>query len=218
MTNQDLILQLKTLQSIQPDKKWAKQAKAHILNQPQPYQETFSIWQGIRTRAFLVAPAFIAVIIIGVFFYNIDQNPQETASLELIASELKIAASNFLEAVDSLEKVQTPENAVEIKQKVFTAIESGQKVVATAKKIAEIPEQASPQVLAAITIMEGALEDVEENYAAKQKQLAGQLIKDLKTRELTENQAIALEQAEKYYNDNNFAEALIKALEAWQNK
>ena len=160
----------------------------------------------------------IAVIIIGVFFYNIDQNPQETASLELIASELKIATSDFLEAIDSLEKVQTLENALEIKQKVFTAIESGEKVVATAKQVAEMPEQVSPQVLAAITIMESALEDVEENYAAKQKQLAGQLIKDLKTQELTENQVIALEQAEKYYNDNNFAEALIKAIEASQSK
>jgi len=221
MTENELISKFKDLKSIQPDKKWVLTTKTQILGEPQ--REQFSLnW--LTNRAFLAVPALIAILIAGIFFYNRNiVSPEiafvDSAALEAITTGLKTIESNIVHATVDLEKVKEPKRVLQFKEALDLTIESGEKVVDAVKKIVEEPkDKKSPEVLAALTDMESALQDMKEIYAQKQKELAKELIEDLENRELTEEQETLLENAKNYYNEGNFAEALIKAIEVSQER
>lgn len=234
MSQEQIITQLKTLKSIRPDQGWVFSTKAQILSQSS--REQFSIMDFIKNRAFLVVPSIAIICIAGIFLYNnmisLQTASQEAEALEAMASNLTAIGFNVLQAVNDLENIQEAGKMAEVQQTIASTIANGEKIVENVKKMVEeqqeehilaqdqdLPEAlpgAFPEVLAVVIQVEKALEDMKETYIQKQKSLAQQLIQDLKTRSLTENQELLLEQAQEYYDNQEFDEALIKAIAASQ--
>ena len=227
MEEKELIARIKKLQNIQPDRAWVLATKAYILGENEEATGrlpafNFNFFQSQKT-AFLMIPAMMAILLIGFFFYNRNTVPNERivvepAVLESITNDLKTVESNIAQATADLEKVKEPERVLEIKPMVLSTIENGEKIVSAAKKLVKKPNYQPGQVLTAIDKMENALGEMEETYLDKQKELAGELIKDLKERSLTKEQENLLIEAEKCYNQGDFSGALIKVIEISQKE
>jgi len=223
MTEKEIISQIQTLKSIRPDEKWVLATKARILSQVDRGQTPVS-WWGV-----LVVPALMVILIAGIFFYNdilkvpyIEQGSvsisPDPAVLEAITTDLETVESDLVKATANLEKVKTPEKVLDVKEKIDATIENGEKIVSAVKSLVKEPkdEKVSKKVLVATSGVENALEEMKETYFEKQKELARQLIEELKTKSLTKEQKALLSEAENCYNKGSFSEALIKALEVTQ--
>ena len=232
MNNEQVIVQLKTLKSIRPDQGWVFSTKAQILSQSS--REQFSIMDFVKNRAFLVLPSMAIICIAGIFLYNnmisLQTASQEAEALEVMASNLNAIGFNVLQAVNDLENIQEPDKMVKVQQTVASAIANGERIVENVKKMVEEQTTSAAvgpegresnfgtETLAVVTQVEKALENMKQTYVQKQKSLAQQLIQDLKTKSLTENQKEILEQAQEYYDNQEFDQALIKAVEVGGNR
>jgi predicted DNA binding protein len=172
------------------------------------------------------------LLVIGVFAYNQVMLRRETASvdvaaLETISQGLRTVQDGINKTTSSLGKIDEPKKALEIQEMVKAAIEEGGKVVSATQKIVEKPKESknSPQVYSVISGVENAgqdlkyaLEDMEQTYLEKQKEVARALIEELGAKNLSEEQTKLLEQAKNDYNNGLFGEALTKAIEISQGQ
>ena len=222
MTEKELISKIKALKSIQPEKDWVLMTKTQILGG----RQRPALFNWFTSRAFLMVSALTIVLIGGIFFYNNSVitpkiSPKtvsvDPATLEAITTGLRTVESDIVRATANLEKVKTPTKVLEVKDTVSSALENGERIVTVAKKLTEEPkDKKPPEVLTAISGVESALENMEETYFEKQKDMAERLIKELEEKSLTEEQKALFKEAKDYYNEGNFSEALMKAIEASQ--
>lgn len=224
---EEIILKIKQLRNIEPDKNWVKHTKLFVLGQEEERQSSFFTFEWINSRVLLIVPTLLLVIAVGTFFYNRNILYPEVASvdvemLERISSSLREVESNIVKTTANLEKINGPEKALEVQEMVNSALENGDMIVSVTKEMVERPKPLNkPQAFTAINEVEYAadnlkyaLNDMEETYLNKQKELAEDLIKDLESRDLTEQQSLLLEQAKNSYNLGMFDKALMTALEA----
>ena len=230
----ELILKIKELKAIQPERGWAQTLKAEILSQDN-HEEQFSMDFGfLRNRAFFIVPSVLMILVIGIFFYTRNVLYPEMASinvqaLETISSGLRRVETEIVRTTSNLEKITEAEKALEIGEKVLAALENGGQVVAVTKQIVESEgpkaKQGSPEVFTVISGVEYAAEeldyalrDMEQTYLERQKELAKDLIEELGTRSLNETQQSLLEQAKNEYSNGLFSDALIKVIETSQSQ
>jgi hypothetical protein len=227
----EIILKIKQLKSIEPDKNWVKNTKLFVLSQGETVQSSFFTFEWINSRVLLVVPALLLIVAVGTFFYNRNILYPEIASvdvemLEKISIGLRAVESDIVKTTANLEKIDGPEKALEVQEMVNSALENGDMVVSFTKEMVERPKPLNkPQVFTAINEVEYAadnlkyaLDDMEETYLNKQKELARNLIEDLESRDLTEQQSLLLEQAKNSYNLGMFDKALMSALEASKSR
>jgi hypothetical protein len=224
MTEKELILKIKKLRTVQPDREWIQLTKSQILGEAQT-SFTFHSW--LKNRAFLVAPALAIILVVGVFLYSnrhqifIEQPgiAVDPAILEAVTTGLRTVELDVVKATAHLQKAKDPQRVLGAQDSISSALESGERIVAAAKKLSEKPqnqEKEAPKVMTVITGVENALEEMEKTYTEKQKELAGQLIEELENSILQDFQKELVEEAKNHYNQGNFSEALIKAIEASQ--
>jgi hypothetical protein len=136
---------------------------------------------------------------------------------------LRTVEGDIVKTTESLSRLGYPQKALEVEDMVNSALQNGEKVVDVTKRMVDEPKAdgEDEQSLSAMTglgdaadSLKDALENMEETYWQRQKELAKDLIEDLESRELSENQKMLLEEAKSNYNNGMFAEALAKALEA----
>ena len=234
MNENQVITQLERLKSIKPNSGWVFSTRAQILSQGRT--ERFSIMGWAKARAVLVLPSMAVICLTAIFLFNniisLQTASQEAQALEAMASNLNEIGFNVLQAVNDLENIQEPGKMVEVQQIIASAIANGEKIVENAKQMAG--EQAGligaeeldnidtgtidPEVLAVVAQVEEALENMKQTYVQKQMSLAQELIQDLAAKSLTLSQELLLQQAQEYYNNNEFDRALIKAIEVSQVK
>lgn len=222
MDDKKIIAKIKALKNIKPDKNWVLQTKMDILGSSSREDELRN-W--LRKQAKFLIPA-LSLSLVAFFLYNSyyrtipapeSEAPVNSEGLEAVANSLKTVESNLVEATNSLGKVNEPKKVLKIKQTVNTALESGKEIVAAAKTMSAEPQD-SGQVLAAVSGVENALKEMRETYLARQEILASQLIEDLENSFLSDPQKELLQEAKNYYQNNDFENALIKAVEASQTR
>jgi len=235
----ELILKIKELKNVHPERKWMKATKAKILAEERislrrvfAEAREMASFSWLRERSYLLVPGFLMLLVIGVFAYNQVMLRRETASvdvaaLETISQGLRTVQDGINKTTSSLGKIDEPKKALEIQEMVKAAIEEGGKVVSATQKIVEKPKESknSPQVYSVISGVENAgqdlkyaLEDMEQTYLEKQKEVARALIEELGAKNLSEEQTKLLEQAKNDYNNGLFGEALTKAIEISQGQ
>jgi len=231
---EQIIFKIKELQKIEPEKNWIRATKAHILSQEigtglssSGFRFDFNFFS---SKAVLALPAMLAVLLMGIFFYNKNTldykiTAADLERLESITNDLRTVESGIVRTTSNLGSIEKPERVLELREMVGLALKNGGKVVGVTKKMAEIPTKSEDpaQVFAVMSNVEQAaesveyaLQDMEETYWQKQKELAKDLIEDLEKRSLTENQALLLEQAKNDYNEGKFDQALVKVIEVSQ--
>lgn len=222
---QELISQIKGLKQIQPEKSWVKATKSQILTDI--HQEPVVNFDWLSSRSALILPVVIFFIAVGSFFYNKNVLYPEMASVDLeildsISFGLRSAETDIIKTTVNLENIEKAKTAVEVQEMVKSTLENGEKVLVVARKMAEQPEVVKrlTQIFAAMNgveyateNLEYALDDMEEAYWTKQKDLAKALIEDFETKALTQEQELLLQEAKNYYNESRYSEALAKVIE-----
>lgn len=246
MTEKELILQLKTLKNIQPEKNWTLNTKTRILGQNSNPVQNVVNW--IKNRAFLIVPGLASLTLIcftGLFLYNnvvsLKTAELDAKQLETMALSLNTIESNLLTATVNLEKIQEPDKMLEVQESVSLAIETSKRIVSGLKSMMTeeqiIQEQESqkqellrekdsqeqkteneqePSVFTVLNEVESAAQDLEQTMLEKQKNLAGKLIIELGVKSLTQDQEALLEQAKQDYDNQDFKGALVKAIQVSQ--
>ncbi len=230
----ELILKIKELKNVRPERKWMKATKAKILVEERislrrvfDEAKEMANFNWLKERSYLLVPGFLMVVVIGIFAYNQVMLRRETASVDITALEtiskgLRTVQDGINKTTNSLGKIDEPKKAMEIQEMVKAAIEEGGKIVSATQKIVEKPKESknSPQVYSVISGVENAgqdlkyaLEDMEQTYLEKQKEVARTLIEELGAKNLSEENTKLLEQAKNDYNNGLFGEALTKAIE-----
>ena len=224
MNEQELIEKIKILH-IEPDKQWVSLTKKQILNSS-PKKMSFGFFNWLFNQGIAVAFGLSIIVLAGVFLYNnmvsFQMAELDVQTLETVISHLGAVQSDLNTAMFDLNKVQDPNQVVQLQETVGLTVASGKKVVQGVKKMVEtkagekLIQEKSPDVLTALTEIETTLTDIEETMAQKQKALAEQLISEWEQKSLTEEQQKLLEQAKTYYDNQEFDQALIKAIEVSQ--
>lgn len=231
----ELILKIKELKAIQPERGWAQTLKSEILSQ-NSHEEQFSMDFGfLKNRVFFIVPSALMILVIGIFFYTKNVLYPEIAlidieTLETISSSLRTVETEIVRTTNSLEKIVEAEKALEMGEKVLLALKNGEKVVETTRSIIKSVDKSgmagkSPEVFTTISgvsyaadTLGLAVKEGEETVLESQKKLAKSLIEELESKGLTESQKSLLEQAKNDYNNGLFADALIKTIEASQSR
>ncbi len=232
----ELILKIKELKAIQPERGWAQALKSEILSQDN-HKEQFSMDFGfLKNRVFFIVPSALAVLVVGIFFYSRNVLYPEIASidietLEVLGSSLRTVETEIVRTTSSLEEIVEAGEALEVGEKVLLALENGGRAVKTTRNIIESVDKTgiaekSPEVFTTISgvsyaadTLERAVEEGEETVLEAQKKLARDLIEELEANEsLPEDKKSLLEQAKNDYNNGLFADALVKTIEVSQNR
>lgn len=223
----NLILKIKGLRQIRPEKEWILSTKAQILKGTD--QERYALrldW--LTSRSFLIFPAILVILSLGLLLYNknilyptVVSSDLET--LRMVSDNLKVVMVSLDQTTEILDKIEEPERALKVGEKISSTLKSGEKMVEASRRMVEAPRanKNSPETFSAISdaeyaveSVEYALQDMEETYLGKQKQLTLELIKDLENRSLNEEQARLLDEAKEHYNRGEFDQALEKACQS----
>ncbi len=222
-----VILKIKQLKQIEPEKKWAQALKSEIMGQKQTSQKVSEVFSFLPKRAFFVLPTAFALVLVCFIQYNKNVRNTEMASvdlevLEMIASDLRQVEADFIRSSDGVENISDADKMLSIQDMVSSALEGGNKIVQSTRKIIEGPKavKTTPQVYSAINVveyatdnLEYALQDMDETYLTKQKELARTMIEELSSLPLTEEQLSVLEQAKNAFNEARYSEALERIFE-----
>jgi len=227
---QEIILKIEELRQIEPEKKWVQATKSEILGQKQISQKVSELFGWLPKRAFFVLPTAMALVLFCVSQYNKNVRYTQMASvdlevLEMIANNLRQVESDFIRTSDGLENISQADKMLRIQDLVVSALESGGKIVENTREMVGESEavKRTPQVYSIINEveyatdnLEYALEDMDETYLTKQKELARNMIEELDELSLTEEQLSVLEQAKNAFNEARYSEALMKIFELSQ--
>jgi len=216
ITEKDLIKKIEILKEIKPERDWLLNTKKEISG----VKGSPIFGNLLENRAFLFVPSLVTVLIIAVLLYSNLNNISEPKIvsldpevLEAITTGLRTVEVDVLKVTQNIEKVKEPKQVLEIKEKVDSTIENGERIVFTFKELIKEPDKKPDQVLTTLNKVEEAFDDLEKTYLEKQKELTKQLIEDLEKENLTQEQELILEQAKQYFEQENYSEALIKAIE-----
>lgn len=205
-------------------------------------------WLFARSPAFLVSSGVLVAIIalVLVFGLPVFQGPtkMQLAEYEYFRVSLQELSSNLQGVSLQLKGVDTAEKVLAVNKEVEAALQQGEQLLAQAKEKTknlkvvngekqkdgisgadmEIGQSDGPallpedEVLAALTDVENALSQMKEVSQVAQKEVAEREINNLRNSALTENQTALLEQAEEYFAQGSYPQALAKIVEISQNR
>jgi hypothetical protein len=217
---EEIVLKIKELKKIRADNGWVVATKSRILSRERA-DGFLSNLSWLKSRTFVFIPSAL-IVCVGLFFlYNnligLRSAVVSERALKGMAENLMTVQSGFLKVAAGLEKVDSPEQMAKIQKTVGATIKSGEGVVSSIKTIVRDSNgRDKSDVLAALAGVEGTVENIKGAYLKKQKELAGGLIDGLEGKMLSEEQASLLVTAKKDYDQGNFGDALLEALQASQ--
>lgn len=226
---EEIILKIQELKSIKPEKKWVNAVKSQIMGKER-WLELFDFgfepnFDWLRSKTIWLGAGSFAIFVFAVFAYNqlylYSQMAVNTKALETISENLRTVQSEIVRTKDGLGRIEVPEQALGVKDTIGSAIENGGKLVAGTKKISDNPGvmMVFPKIFSTLNGLgeaadgvNSALQDMEETYLSKQKELAKGLIEDLEKKQLTDEQKTLLEEAKNLYNEGKYDLSLEKVL------
>jgi len=234
MGNTQLIKKIKKLRQIKPNKDWVVYTKKELLGREgveKPETSPFSVLlMPVQKPTLVLASLVMVAAILGGLFVWVNFLPQ--------SSSLPVITDHYLENHKALENQKAKEQEKEIAASLEKLRKSLEQATADLNKLAEskdprkalqmvevvkivaqeakgtigqinTPNIQSEEVLASLNAAQ-ELEQAAENIKI------GILIGYLNRRSLTTEQKELLEEAERYYNNGEYNEALSKALKASQ--
>ena len=232
MTEKELIGKIKQLRQIKPEKEWVVLTKERILG-----IEPKIKWLGIFDYQLrpILAGGLMAIIIFGLFSFAQNSLPGDILyPIKKISEKGQaIFVSKSEESKVKLEWVNkrlTELKEVALKnqtQKLPTALKETENALAeAAKELIKSKNIAQKDVVEKTKEMMAKKEEIEKTLGVEiggeedenfTKILAEKLINDLEDRNLTKEQKMILEKAEKDFENGNYQEALLKVLELSYN-
>lgn len=255
----ELILKIRELRKLKPEKKWVFLAKKEILGEMGEMREsgvekiflpvfrqfveaflprrlTFKPILAFSILALMLTTGGFILIkntLPGDLLYPvkkltertraffISQNDKPKAGLELVNKRLEelaeISQTNQVKKIaPSFNEIKTTKSAA--KKEVVKLIQgkSEQEAIKIAKEIAPRLKEINDKEKQVLSSLNGDLE--EENNESTEKIIVEFLILDLKNSTLTDSQAELFVQAESYYQEGNYSQALEKILEVSQTR
>ncbi|PIX02958.1 hypothetical protein COZ78_02980 [bacterium (Candidatus Gribaldobacteria) CG_4_8_14_3_um_filter_42_11] len=217
MDEKQIIRQLKTFSQIQPDKGWALSLKQRLLTQDLPVEATEKtrfIFTGLvdifsQPRMAFASLAVLGAVVIGVSFYfdwfGLFQNQQsKTMVVALQTMEGQLQTVN--QSLDGLKTTAKVNQALSMTEVIKSTIKNNQQV---AKKLQASPMVLSRSVLAGLSDVNKASNEVMTKTDQVQKEILEKCLADLKQRSLSAADQERLSQAEKFYNQGNVSEAIL---------
>lgn len=217
MDEKQLISQLKMFSQVKPNKDWAVSLKQRIMRQDLPVaapEKSRFIFTNIaemfsqRSMAF-ASLAVLGALVVGTSFYfdwfGMFQNQQSktvVAALQVMEGQLRTVN----QSLDSLKTTANVGQALSMAEVVRSTVKNNQQV---AKKLQASPMVLSRSVLAGL----GEVNKVSNEVVAKtdqvQKEILEKCLADLKQRTLSAADQERLNQAEKFYNQGDIAQAIL---------
>lgn len=221
-----LIKNLQKLGQIKPDKAWVFSLREEILREPRKVVEV-KAKGGIFLFPFLkehlagaltgaVSMAVVAISLI-VFLPGLSQ-PQ--INQEQLMSSLRGLNQNLQSVNTNLKQVKTLKNILDIRGAVSSAISESEKVLSKARSTAlkSGEKESQAKVLSALTDVENTLSAIKETSQNIEKESALREIAELKKAVLTDQQLAILKQAQDYFDQGNYEQALEKIVEASEQR
>lgn len=217
MKEKEIILQLKRLREIKPDKKWVFLTKKEILGQKGI--EIFLIFKPVYAGLFLI---FLLIGIFGVSknslpgepLYYIKKISEETEKVFIPEEEkpkLNLELAN--KRLEELKKV-AEKNEV---RKLVPAIKEVQANISQTKENLVKSGKVDEEILKKTLTLASKVEEVESVLGTKianedLKEIVKYLISDFEKRSLTENQKERLEKAKEYFENEDYQRSLEELL------
>lgn len=220
-----LIKNLQKLGQIKPDKNWVFSLKEEFLQEPRKVEVKSK--NGIFFSSFLrehltgaltgaVSMAIVATSLI-VFLPGLSQ-PQ--INQEQLMSSLQGLNQNLQSVNTNLKQVKTLKNILDIKGAVSSAIVESEKVISKARStvLKSDEKETQAKVLSALTSVEETLSAIKETSQNIERESALREITELKKAVLTDQQLEILKQAQDYFDQGNYGQALEKIMEASEQR
>ena len=236
MTENELIKNLKQLKQIKPNQDWVSFSKSQILGQPPTTFREVSLlsilfspkkWWGVKPAYATITLLILLVVAVFGFVLTKEEMPVkiaeviETENLEKIVIKteeqkqiilvLEKLQTEMTQVTEEIKKIEGPQQALEVRNDIIPKLNAARNTLTEIEKI-KLEENKddilTPNVLATINI----INETEEALNNRNKEIAGQLIKDLETRTLTKVQQEILEKAKQAYQDGDYNVALINAM------
>ncbi|MCX6789397.1 MAG: hypothetical protein NTZ42_02190 [Candidatus Gribaldobacteria bacterium] len=217
MDEKQLIQQLKTFSQIQPDKGWELSLKQRLLAQDLPVEATEKsrfIFTGLvnmfsQPKMAFASLALLGVVVLGTSFYfdwfGLFQNQQSkamAAALQTMESQLQ----SVNQSLDGLKTTANVNQALSMAQVIKSTVKNNQQV---AQKMQASPLVLSRSILAGLSDVNKASNEVVAKTDQVQKEILEKCFADLKQRSLSAADQERLNQAEKFYNQDNVSEAIL---------
>ena len=229
-----LIQRIKKLRQIKPRKEWVFFTEKKILGERENVRLPDWLFFPIKKPAFIVAPLVSVAMILGGLFVYLNFLPQPSSPPVITEDYLAEVSENQKEKEQekqiiaslqglqkSLEQATTDLNKLGESRDTKRALQMVEVIKVVAQRTGETVDQfetpniQSKQVLASLIEVKDNSQELEQ--AAENVRIAI-LIEYLSRRSLTKEQEKLLEEAEEYYDNGEYGQALNKALQLSQVK
>jgi len=195
----------------------ARQARMPTFSMP-------NIFNRIPSRAFLAVPALLFAFGLGLFYHNqnaryLEITAEELEGLNIVAEKLRTEEHRIVQETKGLESIHEPGQMLLAGSSVESTVEKAGKIVMVTKELTKKskPAQSPPEMFTVLSNVEYAAEGIEyaveqyeETYLIRQKELAEQEIRALEEKSLNQEQESLLEEAKDMYNRGDYEGALRK--------
>lgn len=232
MQEYQLVQRIKKLRQIKPDRDWVSLTKSQILARGKEVKTESWLFTPIKKPAFIVAPLIlVAAALGGLFIYlnflpqsssppvitqgflaKVSENQKEKEQEKQIVASLKELRVSLEQATADLNKLRESRDTRKALQMAEVVKIVARQVEGTIDQI-KTPNIQSEEVLASLNEVKDNSQELEQ--AAENVRIAI-LIEYLSRRSLTKGQENFLREAEEYYDNGEYNEALSKALRASQ--
>jgi hypothetical protein len=219
MTEKELINKIKQLKQIKPQEDWVVFCKRQIFKEEDKVS-IISLFHSVKFASQLfnkVKPAYLVsvvlmllvVVITGFFFFQdkpkvlVQPELVEPAPAKEIILALKDLQTEMDGAVEKLRKLKKPQQILEARNIVIPTLETARDLIVEVERT-EAKEESKTLAV--------RVDNLENTLKERTAVVAGNLIKFLETRTLTESQQEILNQAKKDYNQGNYHQALINMM------
>lgn len=219
MTEKQVIKKIKTLKQIKPNRNWVLFTKKEILEQGKEEQIMSWLFTPFSRPALVVRPLIAGVLILsGVFVYLYlgALTPQfvQIPFLSERRAEAETMRASLAEVQASLAEIRLSLNNLKNSRNLNQALAMTEVIKATAFRGEEIlrdmkTEGVSKKVLTALNEVENTFKGLQESSFSIQREMIEILLEDLGQRSLNEEDQTRLANAQDYYDEGKYNEAMI---------
>lgn len=222
MQERQLIKKIKELRQIKPNQNWVLFTKKEILGQEKETQVLSWLFTPFSRPALVVRPLIAGVLILaGVFVYlywgalapQLVQLPfasekegVKTETMVASLTEIQASLAEITLALNNLRKTGDPFQVLGVTEVVKVTAKKGEEIVGQIKTESKF----QLQVLASFQELGEVADDT-------QVEVLEALIEDLKQTSLSEEDQIRLANAQQYYNEGKYNEAMILIMRIGNN-
>ena len=232
MNENQIISKIKLLKQIKPDKDWVVFTKNQILKEKQgfsfSFKELFSYFSLKIFQPAVIIPALLILVIAGflIFANNLPEQPKLAQSpieqAKVITPAIEELHLAIAQTTEELKKIETenPEKILEINKAVTSVISESELIISKSQELVKDIEleidkginddaQQEGQILATqLESFQNTVTKIRDYHNQSMARAVEREINNLRDRSLTEEQEQLLEQAEQYFQQGQYNQAL----------